>query len=170
LLTRTLSILTLGAGLVLSAAACSDTGGTSAAGAPTATTAPAATIAAAAPTATAAPSATASAIAPTSQVCPVTAAKLLATMKADKAGASDLKRGATLGKPECYAGHVLVTETSVKGSNGKPLGDDEIAMFKFESGSWKYLGSATAEFCEGMPPLTRDHFERVFPSGCGGES
>lgn len=158
MLTRTLSILTLGAGLVLTSAACSDTDGTSAAGTPTA----------AAPTATAAPSTTASTIATTGRGCPVTAATLLAAMKADKVGASELKRGATLGKPECYAGYVLVTQTSTKGSNGKPAGDDAIGMFKFESTSWKYLGSATAEFCEGMPATTREHFESVFPSGCGG--
>lgn len=163
---RTLSILAFGAGLALTTAACSGTGDRTAAGAPTTSSAP--TAAVPAPTATkATDGSTAGPAATAGQGCPVTAATLLAAMKADKLGASQLKKGATLGKPECYAGYVLVRQTSINDANGNPVGDDEVATFKYESGSWEYLFAGTAAFCEGMPATTRKHFESNFPSGCG---
>ena len=180
--THTRSILVLGAGLALTTAACSGTGDTSAAGAPTTAAAPttASATAAANPTTAAATTApaptgtkatsrsTASPIATAKQVCPVTAATLRAAMKADEGGAIALKAGVTLGKPECYAGWVLVAQRSIKDANGNPVTDDEIATFKYESGSWRYLVASTADFCEGMPAATRKHFESHYDGGCGG--
>jgi len=171
MLTRTLSILALGAGLALTTAACSSAGGASAAGAPTT---PAATATAAvAPTtaaATTAPAhaATGGSTATSRQGCPVSRATLVAAWGAEKFGAEQLKHGATLGEPECYAGYVLVDQTSIKDASGNPVADDEVATFKYQSGSWKYQGASSADYCEGMPATTRKYFKSHFDGGCGG--
>jgi hypothetical protein len=165
LLTRTLSILALGAGLALTTAACSSAGGTSAAGTPTAPAAP--TTAALAST-TPAPTAVGGSTTRSRQGCPVSRATLVAAWRAEKIGGEQLKHGATLGEPECYAGYVLVTQTSVKDANGKPVADDEVATFKYESSSWKYQGASSADYCEGMPATTRTYFKSHFDGGCGG--
>ncbi|GID91453.1 hypothetical protein ACFQFC_10335 [Amorphoplanes digitatis] len=184
--TRTVSVLALGAALAFSASACSDAGDGTAAGGPAATAAP--TAAAPAPTTTAAaPAPTATGAAPTTtapaggsttttgpaapatgRACPVTAATLLAAMRADKSGGSQLARGATLGRPVCHAGYVLVKKTSPKDANGKPVADDETARFVYESGSWEYRGASTADFCIGMPGAIRNYFRSHYAGGCGG--
>ncbi|MET8153976.1 hypothetical protein ACIBSW_18820 [Actinoplanes sp. NPDC049668] len=177
---RTVSVLVLGAALALSASACTDSGDRTAAGSPGATAAPTAAASAgpaptatgAAPTTTAAGGSTATTTDPavpvTSRACPVTAATLLAAMRTDKNGGSQLARGATLGRSECHDGYVLVVETGPKDANGKPIGDDGTARFEYESGSWKYRGASSADFCTDMPAATRDYFKSHYPWGCGG--
>ncbi|GLW33111.1 hypothetical protein Areg01_60490 [Actinoplanes regularis] len=111
---------------------------------------------------------TAAATATVGQVCPVTVETLLAAMRADKNGGSRLAEGATLGKPECNDGYVLIPQTSIKDANGRPVADDEVAIFKYGSDGWRYQGSHSTDYCYGMPAATAKYFRSHFSGGCGG--
>ncbi len=177
--TRAVSILAVSAALALATTACSGADDTGATGAPTtssstATAAPS-TTGAAGGSATPVPSTTKAAGGSTTgasdaagQVCPVTTETLLAAMRADKNGGSRLTLGATLGKPECHDGYVLVEQGSIKDENGNPVADDEVASFKYESGGWRYQGSHSADYCDGMPAATAKYFRNHFSGGCAG--
>ena len=109
----------------------------------------------------------AKAVAPASRVCPVTAATLLAAMKAGPGGVSLVKKRPKLGAPACQGGYALARHDSAVDAKGNKLADDEVATFTYESGSWRYRGGSTADFCEGMPAATVRYFEKHFYSGCG---
>ncbi|GIE90192.1 hypothetical protein [Actinoplanes regularis] len=172
---RAVSILIVSAALALATAACSNTEDGGTANASTGSVAP--TTAAPAPSTTGATGgattvvpttvkATDGSTAEAGQVCPVTVETLLAAMRADKNGGSRLAQGATLGKPECYDGYVLIRQTSIKDANGEPVADDEVARFKHESDGWRYQGSHSADYCDGMPDATAEYFASDFSGAC----
>jgi hypothetical protein len=165
---RNLVVLVVGAGLAIGVAACDTNADTDAARATTtaapatsATSAPA-TSATSAPatSATSAPTASpaASGAGAAKSACPVTEAELQATVKKKTGNGTSSKSSFT--KIECYKNYAIATEQHRNS-------DEQYAVFEYASGSWSFLGSSSADVCDGGVPVdVIKHFRAARYGAC----
>jgi hypothetical protein len=137
---RNLALLAAGAGLAFGVAACGDDA-----------------VPAASPTTTAATAAASSAPTgpPGGTACPAAEADLLAAVNKKAAGTSTATK---LTDIVCYQSYAIAVRPST-------VADDELAVFKYDAGSWTMVASNTSDdVCTSVPADVVKHFHAKQPA------